>query len=280
MPPQNAAPVGALPPQPSRQTSGLGLAGIAAFVLMALALGWLIWFQAQRGSSRVSPEALMTRAAETYAQTGDVAQARELLAGLEVEQQAQLIARLEADSPDETTRQQLAALREALQLPRVTPSLWDSLFRQRLILISFALAAVPLLGALAVSLLPWFQRMGQRLAPDASLAQAAEVTPTANAEEQPNAEPPPSTDTVSANAAPAISAQATPPPQTDPSQAAAEPHIQAILSSVFESETDSIKYEVLLRELKDIQASELLRSSQKVVRQLRARSAPAVRKEV
>jgi hypothetical protein len=249
------------------------MAAGGAFALMALAVGWLLWFQAQR-SSAGSPEALIVQAAEVYGQSGDMAQAQDLLADLDANRLAQWLAKMEADAPDEATRQRLVALREALQLPPVTPSLWDSLLSQKLLLISLALAILLLLGALALGLL---STVHQPVEPEAE----AEVPPVevpaeaAIAKEQPGARPQPATvsaQTAPQDAQPAPSVQPTPSP-ADASQPAADPQMQDILSSVFESEAGAIKYEVLLRELEEIQASDLLATGRRVAQQLRALSA-------
>lgn len=263
--------------KPSRRTSGLGLAGMVALALMALALGWLFWFQTQRSAS-ASPEALIAQAAEVYRQSGDVAQAQAQLAGLEVDRLAQLFAQMEADAPDEVTRQYLAALREALGLPLVTLSLWDSLRNQKWLLISLALAALPLLGALVVSLLPAIRRPAapEVVVQEAEVAAAvAAPTEAVVSKEPPSNGPKPAvvpTPPVPQDAQPAASAPPTP-PQADASSPAADPKMQDILSSVFESETSAIKYEVLLNELEDIQASDLLAIGKRVIQQFQALSA-------
>ncbi len=269
---QKRSPSAATPKKkPPRRAPGLGMAAGGALVLMALALGWLFWFQAQR-SSPMSPEALIAQAAEAYWQSGDVGQAQERLAGLEADRLAQLLAKMDADAPDEPTRQRLAALREALQLPLVTPSLWDSLLSQKLVLVSLAVAALPLLGALSLSLLPAVQRVGRQMAfhPPAAPETMAKVAPVdapaeaIDAQEQLSAGPRPATESAPSNP---------PPAQSDPSQPVAEPHIQELLSGVFEGEASAFKYEVLLRELEDIHASDLLAACRQVAQQLRARSA-------
>lgn len=268
-PPSAAAPQ----KKPPRRASGLGMVAGGAFVLMALALGWLFWFQAQR-SSAGSPEALIAQAAEAYGQSGDMAQAQDLLADLDANRLAQLLAKMEADAPDEATRQRLVALREALQLPLVTPSLWDSLLSQKLLLISLALAALPLLGALALGLLSTVHRPVE---PEAEVEVPPVEAPleAAVAKEQPGTRPQPAT--TSAQTAPQDAQPASPIPQTPPpadaSQLAADPQMQDILSSVFESEAGAIKDEALLRELKEIQASDLLATGRRVAQQLQALSA-------
>jgi hypothetical protein len=286
---QQTAPSGiTLPKKKSRYASLLVMATLGAIVLMALALGVLFWLGAQ-GSAPPSPEALIGQAAEAYGQSGNLAQAQHLLASIDADRRAQTFAKMEAAAPDETSRQRLIRLQQALHVPVVPPSLWDTLLSQNLILVSLALAALPLLGALVFGLLPVAQRLIRQLTnrQAAGLEAELELLALDSADEpmevkgHPDGEWPEATEP--AQLKPQDAKLATPapetPPQTDANQPVVEPHMQDILSSVFESEGATLKYEALNNALVDVETPDLLVTGRRVAQQLRALSASASRNQ-
>jgi len=264
------------------------MAGLGAIVLMALALGVLMWVNAE-SAALPSPEVLIANAADAYSQSGNVARAQQALASIDANRLALTFAKMEAAAPDELSRQRLIALQQALRVPIVAPSLLDTVLSQGLILVSLALAAVPLIGAAVFGLLPAVQRTFRQLthpqragleaeldllALDAAdegselkmLAEAVAPAPTEAAPLKPLHAP---------LAAPAPAA----PAAADANQPAVEPGMQDILSSVFESEGATLKYEALNNALMDVETPHLLVTGQRIAQQLRALSASASRKQ-
>jgi len=185
-----------------------------------------------------------------------------------------------APSPQETLVAQAAP-----SLPATVPSVWDSLLNQKLIVVSLAVAAVPLAGALGLKLLAtmwqaWARTAkqspaGRQLGPQATEASVVLKTSTAGDETKAKAvNEKGAQEAVLTPANPVRasteSAQNTQ-PQAAPSQPAAEAQapsaIQEILSSVFTDEAGMARYEALLQELDDIPAADLLASCQTVAQQ-------------
>ncbi|MEK7327456.1 MAG: hypothetical protein AAB217_19605 [Chloroflexota bacterium] len=240
-------------PKPRR--AGLGPVGMVALGMMGLALIWLVW-------SQIQP-------------TGQLP--------------------IFAPSPQETLVTQAAP-----HLPATVPSVWDSLLNQKLIIVSLAVAVVPLVGALGLKLLATMQQAwattarqrqkqspaGRQLGPQATEASVVLKTSTAGDEAKAEAvsrippqeavSTPGSTQPAPPTTAPSVASQPAQPAQNTQAQAAtsqpaAESQtpsaIQEILSSVFEDEASLTRYEVLLQELDDIPAADLLASCQTVAQQ-------------
>lgn len=250
---------------------------VIAMLAVGVALAWRFWFSGQQDdtaapSAATAEEVLIDQVAAEYWQSGDAVRAQEQLAGLDANSLAQLIAKMEADAPDETTRQHLIVLRTALNLPSIEPSLLDTLLEQKMILVSLVASGALLLGAITLSVLPAIQQASAQAAQqrrEAAILTAREqqADRAAEIEEQQDiaasggarAEDGGEAQTAQARAAkkPKLDAQ----PQVA-AQPAAEPAvpsaIQDILSSVFVDEDSLARYEVLLKELEDISAAELL----------------------
>ena len=260
---------------------------IGAIVLLALALGVLFWVRAEN-SAPPTPQALIAQAADAYGQSGDLALAQHNLANIDADRLAQSFAKMEAAAPDELSRQRLISLQQALHVPVVAPSLWDTLLSQNLIIVSVGLAALPLLGAVLFGLLPIIQRAswqlthGQPAGLDTEWGAAADPTDEAiEFKARPESEslaamaPAPS----KVRHAPLASLAPETSPETEADQPTVEPGLQDILSSVFESEGATLKYEALNKALVDVETPNLLAASRRVAQQLRALSATPARNQ-
>jgi hypothetical protein len=237
-----------------------------------------------------SREATVSQAVETYAQTGDTAQARAILAGWGDAEVASQLASMESNAADAAARLKIAKLRQALNLPQVEPSLGDLLVSQQMIWITSGLAALPLLAAVVLSVIPAIRQVivtsarQARANARARRGQAAVVqvveevvedvpgegmTPEQEAEAQAAAQ-------AEAQAV-AVKAKAEKPAETKTESATgdplggeqASPAIQGILSDVFGDDTQTTRRTVLLQGLSDMPVEQLLAACRQVADGLR-----------
>lgn len=249
------------------KSSRLVLLGAGAMVVTALALAWL-WWSRGHGQATESPEMRVAQAAEVYRLTGDLGQAQSLLEGISANDLTRTFGGLELSAPDEATRQNYAVLRQVMGLPAFTPSLLDSLLNQNLLLITLVLATLPLFGAVIISLAPMLKR-GKRPRPVKARRKPKADPEREQAPPVAAASPEPVRAGVAPTTTPSVETAPEPPVETDAGQPEGDPHIRSILSSVFEDETSAIKYEVLLRDLKELPANLLLTESMEIARELR-----------
>ncbi len=144
----------------------VSLALVGGILLGWLVIGWGLW---PVGWVECSPwdmqEAYQKRyvalVAAEYARTGDAAQAQSDLAGWDPQSLSHLLAVMESEAPNPDANATLAALQQTLSIEDATPSLWDSILRQKPILASAALAALLLAAALIVPAIPHLGHIGK-----------------------------------------------------------------------------------------------------------------------
>ena len=164
------------------------------------------------------------------------------------------------------------------------PTLWETILQENLVVVSLGLAALPLLAAVGMGLAHQARRLAAWLARQRSAAQDDELdveveaaglalafAPVADGGDQPALEPEAEHE---APSAPEPQADA-PASESETGQPPADARIQDILTSVFETEAGTLKYEVLEGLLMDVESSDLLAISQRITAELQARTAPA-----
>ena len=139
------------------------LALSASLLFGWLVVGWWLWPVQWTNSApwQLGPDyqrAYVTLVAREYGRTTNLAQVEEALAGWNRDDLAKLVSRLQSETTDAETGQGLAALAQALQLPRIDASVWNALAGQQGIILGVIAAAVPLLGALALASASAFAR--------------------------------------------------------------------------------------------------------------------------
>jgi hypothetical protein len=148
--------------------SRLGLTFVAGMLVGWIVLGWWLlpvrWINAAPSDLRVDYQKMfISLIAEEYWQTGDISRVREALADWDDEELANLVAAMERGASTVEERQRLAALASVLALPETKTSLLGSLFGQGVFLISLLVAAVPLVVAATIVVLPRLRgRMDER----------------------------------------------------------------------------------------------------------------------
>lgn len=141
------------------QNALLVLAFAVGLVLGWVVIGWWLWPVRWTNSEpwHMRPEYQRTYVAlvaESYQQTGDVAQARGALDGWDDEGLARLLATMRSDVSTLEERQRLTDLREALGLPEVEEGELTSLLDQRTVVLSALLSALPLVLAIILAVSP------------------------------------------------------------------------------------------------------------------------------
>jgi hypothetical protein len=144
----------------------LGLAFSFGLLLGWLVIGWWLWPVQWANSDpwHLDPKyqrTFVTLVAEEYWRTSDVFQANEALAGWDRQQLADLLTTMKGEATNPETRQHLAALGEALEMPGAETALTSSLLSQKGLLLGMLLSAVPLLVAIAIVVSPLLQQKKQ-----------------------------------------------------------------------------------------------------------------------
>jgi hypothetical protein len=137
----------------------IGLAFAFGLLLGWLAIGWWLWPVEWTSSApwQLRPgyqKTYVALVAEEYSRTSDLSQVEAALAGWSKQDLARLLAELQAETTDPDRRAHQTALAAVLAVPTIQTPLLDSLLSQNGILIGVALAAAPLLAALALVILP------------------------------------------------------------------------------------------------------------------------------
>ncbi len=154
------APEAGLAPRRAKRSPRLMAAmGFAAGMLLVLLLAVLILpidFNALGGGQLDSADqrAFITMVADKYWHTKDAARLQKNLAGWNRDELNQIIVAMQADSPDAQSRQQLAALAQALHLPGATSSFTGTVFNQPVFWLGVILAIIPLIAASAMVVIP------------------------------------------------------------------------------------------------------------------------------
>jgi hypothetical protein len=161
----------------------------------------------------------------------------------------------------------------------------DLIVEQKMILMSIGLAAAPLLLAGLLILVGRLRRSAARRARQKAIAaaraaarqalidaQVAEIAAAQAAELAAAAAP--LVQSAGSPAAAAQDAQEETAQEESEQAAAAPPEIQNILSSVFADDEVSNRYEALLAELPEVDASQLVTMSAQIAQQMRAHHAP------
>lgn len=146
-------------PRKSRRIVLFGSAFLVGLFLGWLLIGWWLWPVKWTNSNpwdlRSDHQRTFVRLiAEDYWRTGDIQQARAAVDGWDQETLTQLIATLANEAPSLEEREHLAALAEALQMPKPPVVVFTSLLGQEVLLFSALLVAAPLLGAIVYVMYP------------------------------------------------------------------------------------------------------------------------------
>lgn len=217
---------------PSRKTRGRNLFRVVLLFLTGLLLGWLVlgWAVAPIQWVNATPSELtrdyqkvyVTLVAREYAQTGDVTLAQARLAGWDETDLMCLLALLkqEAAATDALT---FDTLRQALALPAANVTLLDTIMEQKGIVIGTVAAALLLLIAFIMALVPSLQQaQAQRRAEAAqqALLAAANQPPVLDAAPEDAAAPAQNLEQAPVAAAPNAPQPQTPAPQATPTEEA------------------------------------------------------------
>ena len=257
-----------------------GLVFVAGLLLGWLIIGWWLWPVQWTNTApwhlhREHQKTYIGLVAENFWWTKDIHHAREALAGWDDEAVTELLATMERESSSPETRQQLAALAEALGMPTAEESLWASLLSQKAIFLSVILSALPLAAAIILGVFSFVQNRTQpsegplveegqleealgemldreKLALEGEQVQAQEE----QAEEKEGEEEEEEEDYEEED-------------EEEEEEEEEEPWVQDLVSVLFDE--DEIKFsqlEALCKKLPDVDVSHLLELSNKVVDQL------------
>ena len=149
------------PQTPTAVTAGssrrffLGLAFGLGLLLGWLVIGWWLWPVQWANSDpwHLHPtyqRTFVTLVAEEYWRTSDVSQANQALAGWDRKDLANLLTAMKDETTNAETRQHLAALGDALEMPGTDTSLISSLLSQKGLLVGILFSAVPLVIAIGL----------------------------------------------------------------------------------------------------------------------------------
>ena len=143
----------------------LGLGFLVGLLLGWLVIGWWLWPVKWTNSNpwdlRSDHQRTFVRlVAEDYWQTGDIQQARLVVDGWDQEALTNLIAAMANEAPSLEEREHLAALAEALQMPKPPVVSFTSLLGQEVLLFSALLVAAPLLAAVVYVAYPLVRSQG------------------------------------------------------------------------------------------------------------------------
>jgi hypothetical protein len=209
--------------------------------------------------------------AENYWRTADISQAERDLAGWDRTELSNLLAAMQGETSDPETRQHLATLAKALQLPGSETSLSASLLNQPIFLVGIFLSAAPLLVAVALIAAPLVRKRGPSAVELLAQAEQAELLPGLQTEEPLMLRPEEET-------AEGRKGQEAEPEDTGDKEAAEleeeQPSDLGDLISLFEEEDTSLSaLEALCKGLPEIGIAELSAGSREVVHRLRAANA-------
>jgi hypothetical protein len=151
--------------RPSRRLV-LGLAFGVGLLVGWLVIGWWIWPVQWANSDpwHLAPQyqrAFITLVAEEYWRTSDVSQANRALAGWDRKDLANLLTAMKNETTNAETRQHLAALGDALEMPGADASLASSLLSQKGLLVSILFSAVPLAIAIGLVASPLLRKSAE-----------------------------------------------------------------------------------------------------------------------